>query len=286
VILLKPRSKEPQPRAGGHWIASNLSEVQRHLAEGGNIGICAGPLIILDFDEPGALAEMSAELCPLQPWVRTGSGKTHCYATPMAGLPPKIMWRGARVGEVQRLPTQYVVAPPSIHPSGGRYEWLVDPVLTPLPGLPPAWVEYLARGEVPEYIQEGDRRGHPEEEAWSGPPPEVILRSAMAQPGARNRGGGIKFQCPQCAADGHDRHMDNAKVFLDGRWGCAYDPTHGRAIGIALGVLVAAVEEQRDFPLSDVAPEPEPESLPLSDEPGEESSFEMDSLPKPKGEQP
>lgn len=266
VILLKARSKEPLPRNGGHWVARNLTEVQRHLSEGGNIGIFAGPLIVLDFDKAGAFAEMCAALGPLQQWVRTGSGKAHCYTAPALGLPAKLRWQGEVVGEIQRGATQYVVAPPSVHPCGGRYEWLVDPLATLLPELPEAWLSYLVETETPSYIAQ-DRRGHPEEEAWSGPPPEAILRAALSQPGARSRGGGVKFRCPQCAADGHDRHMDNAKVFSDGRWGCAYDQTHGRAIGVALGVLIAAVEEQRDWPLADVAPEPD--DIPLSDEPKE-----------------
>ena len=50
-------------------------------------------------------------------------------------------------------------------------------------------------------------------------------------PGARLRGGGVKFRCPACAADGHDKHRDNAKVFADGRYGCAYDPDHKRIVG-------------------------------------------------------
>src|SRR5262249_32014466 len=50
---------------------------------------------------------------------------------------------------------------------------------------------------------------------------------------------GIKFQCPACAAEGHDQHRDNACFFNNGNWGCAYtdDRGHWDAIGRTLGVL-------------------------------------------------
>src|SRR5262245_19122278 len=75
---------------------------------------------------------------------------------------------------------------------------------------------------------------------------DELRAAALRQPGARERSTGIiKFQCPQCAAEGHDKHEDNAGFFVhDGKWGCAFverDSTLGRAhweaIGRALGAL-------------------------------------------------
>jgi hypothetical protein len=57
------------------------------------------------------------------------------------------------------------------------------------------------------------------------------------------RQAGIKFQCPACAAEGHDEHRDNAILFLDGTWGCAWakdtenSRAHWDAIGYQLGAL-------------------------------------------------
>jgi hypothetical protein len=74
----------------------------------------------------------------------------------------------------------------------------------------------------------------------------------MAQPGARQRTFGVKFQCPACRVlRGRDRHRDNATVFLDGRFGCAQSPgdrDHRRAIAEALGVLAEPLFE----PLSEL----------------------------------
>jgi hypothetical protein len=68
---------------------------------------------------------------------------------------------------------------------------------------------------------------------------------ALQQPGARRRPAGkIKFACPACIAEGHDRARDNAVFFEStSHWGCAWATgttlgrKHWNAIGQALGVL-------------------------------------------------
>jgi len=123
-------------------------------------------------------------------------------------------------------------------PAGGHYTWLCDPRLPPYE-LPTAWREHLIGEAIPDFIRVGDRRGHPDEEPWDGPSPEEMMARARELPGWRRRARGVKFQCPQCSAEGHDRHRDNAFLANDGRYGCAYAPgsgPHRRAIGEALGV--------------------------------------------------
>jgi hypothetical protein len=67
--------------------------------------------------------------------------------------------------------------------------------------------------------------------------------AALQQPGAVRRHHGIKFQCPACAAEGHDEHQDNACLFSNGSWGCAWSKdtdlgrVHWEAIGRALGAF-------------------------------------------------
>jgi hypothetical protein len=67
--------------------------------------------------------------------------------------------------------------------------------------------------------------------------------AALRQPGAVRRQHGIKFQCPGCAAEGHDKHRDNACLFPTGDWGCAWAKdtdlglSHWEAIGRALGAF-------------------------------------------------
>ena len=79
---------------------------------------------------------------------------------------------------------------------------------------------------------------------WDGPPAEELLRRALLQPGARRRRIGVKFACPACreicpnCGERHDKDGDSALVRTDGRFGCAVNAGHRRAIAIALGVIV------------------------------------------------
>jgi len=245
VVLLARRAKYPD---GASWqITRDPRVVADHLDRGGNLGIVAGPhngCAILDPDDLAGWSDMVDALGqPGAPWVETGSGRLHYYVTWTVGLPAKLRWSGRIIGEIQRGPTvtqgherQQVVAPPSVHPVTGRpYRWLVDPVTAPLGELPSVWRHALAPVVAPALpSRDRDAAGLEDRHAL-----------ALAQPGARRRAGGdVKFRCPGCAADGHDRHQDNARLFARGGWGCAVAPKgspdgrrHWTAIGIALGAL-------------------------------------------------
>lgn len=106
-----------------------------------NIGIrLPAGMIVLDVDprNGGAvtLAELTREHGPLPPTLtaRTGSGGLHAwlaYAGPARGQ----LCQGVDV----KTERGYVVAPPSAHVSGRRYEWITD-----LPTAPaPRWVRRL-----------------------------------------------------------------------------------------------------------------------------------------------
>lgn len=246
VVLLGERSKRP---TGEHWqvVTSGRDVVNHCQTANGNIGLVCGEVsgtVVLDFDKPGALAEMTNDLGPLQPWVETMKG-VHCYVKWEDGLPASIRWKDQIVGQIQRGPAlQHVVLPPSVHPDTGRqYRWLVDPS-EPLPELPEKWREFLREDVFPSWVKLGTREegGLPEPEEWAGPPPEELIRRALFLPGARRRRFGVKFQCPGCRAEGHDRHMDNAVIHNDGHWGCALSEGHSAAIGEALSVASVSKE--------------------------------------------
>ena len=243
VVLLAPRLKKP---AGSTWqMTRNISEVRRHLGEGGNLGLVWGSVsggAVLDFDDMDLARQMFDELGPLPITVITGSGKWHSYIHWQSNLPAKIRWHGKLVGEAQRGPMQQVVMPPSVHPNGQPYAWNLR--IQGVGQLPEAWQDHLSEAKVilPDWLEPYTNlpRHILEQEEWEGPPPEELLRRAMEQPGARHRSYGVKFQCPGCRAEGHDKHKDNALVGIDGRWGCAFahdtpaEVEHKQAIGEVL----------------------------------------------------
>ncbi len=248
LVLLGERSKRP---VGSTWmITKDPGVICAHVKGGGNLGlVCGGGsgVAVLDFDDLDSAREMMAALGRIPPTVLTGGGKGHVYVRYEAGLPAKLRWHGTSIGEIQRggagpdgAPVlQQVVMPPSVHPNGGLYRWLRDP-REPLPSLPPSWREHVHHQDVrPGHLALPTRGPHYPERACLDAA-ELLARAAQ-QPGARTRTWGVKFQCPQCAADGHDRHHDNAGVRgSDGRFGCAFAPQdsrHRRAIAEALGVI-------------------------------------------------
>jgi hypothetical protein len=141
VVLLGPRSKRPATKT---WVVTDdVEQIRNH---DGNLGFVAGQsgAIALDFDNLEAMQAMFEELGPLTHWVKTGSGKFHCYYAADSELPARMLWEGTRVGEIQRGPLQQVVMPPSIHPdTGDPYVWLVNPATTRIVPLPEAWKQYL-----------------------------------------------------------------------------------------------------------------------------------------------
>lgn len=137
VIPIRPRTKRPLiawepfqhrlPRA---------EEVQQwwRLWPNAGVGIVTGAisnLVVLDVDvEHGgdkALAELERRNGPLPPTVEaiTGSGGRHLYFSyPGRPMSSRVGWAP---GIDLRADGGLVVAPPSIHPSGRRYEWESSP---------------------------------------------------------------------------------------------------------------------------------------------------------------
>lgn len=120
------------------------------------LGEVSGGLAVRDFDEAGAYAQWAAghpELARTLPTVETSRGRHVYFRCPEARtlkLP----------GGELRAVGAYVLAPPSLHPSGCQYRWTVGLPDGPLPSidasdfldknesgkseaLPPLWLEHL-----------------------------------------------------------------------------------------------------------------------------------------------
>jgi hypothetical protein len=165
VIPLQPGSKLPQlrweqyqqQRADPEALARWVRRWPRL-----NIGIVTGTvsgLVVLDvdrrhggFEALSALERLHGAL-PATVEAETGGGGRHLYfACPPAAPRNR---SGLAPGIDLRAEGGIVVAPPSIHPSGGRYRWRQahEPNTLPLAVLP-YWLLRLAQGGLAE-------RGHP-----------------------------------------------------------------------------------------------------------------------------
>jgi hypothetical protein len=102
-----------------------------------NVGVvCGDGLVVLDVDGPAGEAAVQDFELPVTPEVRSARGR-HLYFTGTAGnltaILPKCDVRGAG---------GLVVGAGSVHKSGARYEWVVDPSESPRAPLP-AWLKDL-----------------------------------------------------------------------------------------------------------------------------------------------
>lgn len=156
VLPLEPKGKAPLAKLVRHGVAHATTDA-RVITEWwqreprANVGIACHELLVVDVDpRNGGHAEMVRLVAahgPLPdetPTAHTGSGGTHVLfhrpACKLAGkLGPGVdLVHGAR---------RYIVAAPSIHPSGGRYRWIVPP-----PGWladAPDWLVAMARPVAP-----------------------------------------------------------------------------------------------------------------------------------------
>lgn len=171
VFPLVPRTKKPIPGTHGlnDW-TDNPQNIIDHWSKNPdcNIGIaCGSPskgLLVLDFDvdeekEKDGLATLSewervhGEL-PATAVAITGSGGMHYfYRTDRTNIRPST---NPELGVDIRCDGSYIVAPPSIHPNGRRYEWQDPPDETPIA---------TANGNVYDFIDHVRRNGGEEEES-------------------------------------------------------------------------------------------------------------------------
>jgi predicted XRE-type DNA-binding protein len=170
VLPLKPASKEPliswrelqRRKLEEHEI---ISLFERH--PDANIGVVTGTasgLLVLDCDAPDVVKRLGVSETPI---AETARGRHYYFELPKANIRSVA---GIADGLDIRAEGGYVVAPPSVHPSGKRYEWLIPPRgLDPygaLPAPPPQWLMELLRKrrshsrpvrEIVYGVEEGER---------------------------------------------------------------------------------------------------------------------------------
>jgi hypothetical protein len=144
VLPLAPNSKHPLAR----W----RSLQQRRLGESeiveifeqnpnANLGIVTGHvsnLLVLDADAPGVIKKWGVPVTPIS---ETARGRHYYFE-----LQNEKIHSATSLAEGLDIRAEggYVVAPPSIHPTGKSYEWVIPP-LEVEPAPPPAWLLELLR---------------------------------------------------------------------------------------------------------------------------------------------
>jgi hypothetical protein len=207
VLPLRPREKRPliqwEPLQSARPSVADV-ELWFERWPDANIGIVTGEisnLVVLDIDPnhggDASLEHLERRFGPLPATIEatTGGGGRHLYFTHPGGL---IRNRaGIAQGIDLRSDGGYVVAPPSIHPSGRRYAWSPgrspeDTAPAPLPrwlvtatgGLRPKrtldeWRQ-LAREGVPEGLRNSTIASLTGHLLWHGVDPEVAHELLLA----------------------------------------------------------------------------------------------------------
>ena len=145
-----PRDKKPLVK----WAEAATTEINMlngwYESTGANIAVACGKrsgIIVIDIDKNHDGYESMADLLikygalPQTPVVTTGSGGEHIYFK-HPGIEIRNSAGKLGRGIDVRGDGGYVIAPPSIHPNGNAYEWVVDPS-TPLADMPEWMIELL-----------------------------------------------------------------------------------------------------------------------------------------------
>jgi hypothetical protein len=151
VLAVKPRSKEPATTHGVKDATVNPERIRSWWTRWpeANIGVACGTPgpHVLDVDDPSAYRRLDANLraqIDRAPTVATARGHQFYFAGVATGtvvLPfGELRGRGS-----------YVVAPPSVHPTGKAYVWIAAPH-GPLPAIPGALTKLGQRAGTGEHI--------------------------------------------------------------------------------------------------------------------------------------
>jgi putative DNA primase/helicase len=144
-IPIKERSKEPNLIQLAPYLSRRATRDELKAWEWPGVGVVTGPLsgvLVLDVDGEEGLAILEERGHPATPTARTGGGGLHLYFK----HPETNIRTGIRVAPGLDVKAEggYVVAPPSVGPTGKAYEWIISPAEADL-AEPPDWLLELLR---------------------------------------------------------------------------------------------------------------------------------------------
>jgi hypothetical protein len=182
-----------------------------------NVAIACGfvsKIVVVDADGEAGVNELERRGYPVTWTARSGSGGLHPYL----GHPGYLVgnWKISGIGDL-RADGTYIVAPPSLHRSGGRYEWLE--------GLSP-WEVDLA--PAPSWVPLEEQRETPRVSRPStlGPPPRLSQLSRKMQDLIRH-GNRTEYHSRSDADFAVCLAMFGAGYAEAEVWAVMIDPAHG-----------------------------------------------------------
>lgn len=161
VLPLRERGKPPLTRHGVKDATTDLDQIRSWWARRpcANVGLAVPPgYLVLDLDNPEALHRLRARdlSLPTTATATTGRGQHLWYTTGEAVVSNRV----ALFPDVDvRAPGGYVVAPPSIHPNGETYRWVVQLEPGAITECPQWLLSSLAENQSPGPSQQSWRPG-------------------------------------------------------------------------------------------------------------------------------
>ena len=132
VLPVKPEEKRPFMT---NWLQYNRMRATKETVEnwfrnlsGAGVGVVTGKIsnmVVLDVESYCKIPlEELLKKYPTQLYSKTGSGGYHLFYQYPTGVPKVANRVGIFEGADLRADGGFIVLPPTIHPSGGRYEWI------------------------------------------------------------------------------------------------------------------------------------------------------------------
>lgn len=139
-VRVARREKRPLGAGWQHRGTADPAEVARWLAGGSNVGLLLGPpsgVVDVEFDTADAAEELAAYgITDLTtPTWRSARGEHRLFRWEPWMPPTAVVKLGLLEIRIGGRAAQSVL-PPSTHPTGVAYEWLVSPLDTPIAAFP------------------------------------------------------------------------------------------------------------------------------------------------------
>lgn len=148
MFPLKAKSKQPATRRGLNEATTDTDTVRAWWEKWptANVGVVTGPsgLVVVDMDDLEAAFVLGKRGLALPPTLAASTSKGyHFYYLAPEGVELKptvgrLPGAGDTPGMDLRAGPSYVLAPPSIHPGGSRYQWVTTWATVPQPA--PDWL--------------------------------------------------------------------------------------------------------------------------------------------------